>query len=322
MAEMKYTVNSGRALSISDGDAEKLISLGDGLSCLLYIYIMKNGGAVSEEKAAFDLKKSESDISGALSALIKAGLISCSSVVPETKERPEELPQYTSDDIKRELENGQEFSAVVSEVQGMLGRFLSSGELIKLFGIYDYLGLPGEVIVLLVGHCKTQQEKRYGSGSRLTLRTVEREAYVWERRGIVTLPLAEEYLGRLDELDKKGEPIKRVLGINSRALTATEKKYIDAWAQMDFPIETVELAYDKTVVSTGKLSWGYMHKILTSWRQKGIVTPEEARNEGRAKSTAPKSGAKKQYGSAAPSASPTADDLERMRRFINDMNKQ
>ena len=41
----------------------------------------------------------------------------------------------------------------------------------------------------------------------------------------------------------------------------------------------LRLAYEKTVDNTGKVSFPYIHKILSTWHEKGFQKPEEALSE-------------------------------------------
>ena len=97
-------------------------------------------------------------------------------------------------------------------------------------------------------------------------RQLETVAIDWADKGIDTFDKAEEYISRLEEIHSNEHKIRSVLGIYDRSLTQTEKKYIKAWTEdLNVSPELVSLAYDKTVENTGKLSWAYMNKILTSW---------------------------------------------------------
>jgi hypothetical protein len=63
-----------------------------------------------------------------------------------------------------------------------------------------------------------------------------------------------------------------MLQINGRALTQTEQKYIESWLDMGFGPDALEIAYDKTVVKTGRLQWKYMDSIVNSWHGKNLHT--------------------------------------------------
>ena len=281
MAEKSYRVLPEKNISITASAADKLIASGDGLAALLYIYLLKNGSAELPKMSA-DLKKSENEIERAFSTLISLGLAAgdTSESVPE---RADELPEYTIDDVNNELKSGAEFRDLVNGIESCLGRLLSSDDLRKLFGIYDHLGLPPEVILFLVNFCDAEYKERYGTSRRTTMRYIEKVAFAWEREGICTLDLAEARVNFLLDRKSAAGRIKSVLGIRDRNLTSSEQKYVNAWADMGFPPETIEIAYDRTVLRTGKLSWKYMDTILKSWKSKGIVTPEQAANENGAR---------------------------------------
>jgi DNA replication protein DnaD len=38
------------------------------------------------------------------------------------------------------------------------------------------------------------------------------------------------------------------------------------------------MAYEKSCVNTGGLSWPYMNKILTSWKSAGLLTAQQVKN--------------------------------------------
>jgi len=46
----------------------------------------------------------------------------------------------------------------------------------------------------------------------------------------------------------------------------------------------LKLAYEKTCLNTGGLSWAYMNKILTRWQEQGLFTLEQV-NAGDKKPT-------------------------------------
>ena len=121
-----------------------------------------------------------------------------------------------------------------------------------LFGIYDYLALPAEVILELLNYCaETAREK--SPGKRPSPRSVEQEAYRWANREILTLEQAEEYIRRQKSLREASNRVKEALGIRGRELTPTETKYITSWLGMGFEQEAILIAYDRTVTSTGSL---------------------------------------------------------------------
>ena len=128
-----------------------------------------------------------------------------------------------------------------------LGKKLTAPDVGVLLGLNDYLGLPADVIYLLVCHCAERVQRRYGPGRRPGMKQIEREGYAWARRGIDSQGAAAEYLKNYARRQERVPQYMRVLGLGERAPAASEEKYLTVWQEMGFPPETVALAYDKTV---------------------------------------------------------------------------
>lgn len=271
----RFVLPGGGDITISGDAATRLMGAGSGDAALLYIYILSNGGRLNEQDAAAALTRSPAQVEAAMDVLCRLGLVELHGAAAGKLERPEELPDYSAQDIRREIENGGAFRALVDEVQSALGAQLSSQGLVTLFGIYDYLRLPPEVILTLVHYCSAQCQARSGPGRRPSMRYIEKTAYAWEREGIFSLEAAEAYIKRRDTLDAAQRDLAQVLGISGRALSATERRYIDSWTEMGFGAEALSMAYDRTVTKTGRLTWRYMDSIIKSWHSKNLHTPEE-----------------------------------------------
>ncbi|MFR0770626.1 MAG: DnaD domain protein [Dysosmobacter sp.] len=190
-------------------------------------------------------------------------------------EPADEKPSYQRDDIARRLESSEEFRLLTAEVEKRLGKRLTTPDVGVLLGLNDYLGLPADVIFLLVNHCVERVTRKYGEGRRPTLRQIEKEGYAWARRGIDTQRAAVEYLKKYAERQGAIPPYMRALGLGDRLPVASEEKYLNAWQEMGFPPETVALAYDKTVLKCHELKWPYCNGILKRWHEAGLHTPEE-----------------------------------------------
>lgn len=287
MDDKKYYLASNTNIAVSVEHADRLIALGDGSCALLYLYALRKNGAFSIELAAKDLKRTPGEIKKAADRLTNMGLFS--GCAKTTLPLPaEEMPEYTAEDIVASTYENGDFPVVVAEIQRILGKTLSGNDLKTLFGIYDYLKLPAEVIVLLVCHCVEITRERLGPGRLPSMRAIEKESYIWFNREIMTLEQAEDYLKAKKIHKDKLQELKPVLQINGRNLTATEQDYADSWLSMGFDLDAIAMAYDKTVVKTGGLQWKYMNSILTSWHGKDLHTVEEIiSGDGRA---APKAG--------------------------------
>ena len=79
--------------------------------------------------------------------------------------------------------------------------------------------------------------------------------------------------------------MKKLLGIENRALTEAERGFIRKWfEEYHFSLEMIGAAYERMIQWIGKLSFPYMNKILTSWHEQGFATVEEAESEKKAQS--------------------------------------
>lgn len=253
--------------------ADRLIAAHDGDVALLYIWLCRNG-SFDAPRAARELCRTSSEINSAYEKLCRMELPGAQQV--QSKLPPaEELPEYTAEDIVKRSEHDGGFKAVVNEAQKKLGRALSTSDLKILFGIYDYLALPADVIFMLISYCINLFAEKYGPGRLPSMRNIEKEAYSWVNKEILTLEQADEYIKRAAERRGRVNELKSAIGIRGRALTPTEGKYVSSWLDMGFDNDAILVAYDRTVTNTGALKWGYMNKILLSWHEKGIHTEAE-----------------------------------------------
>ena len=294
---------------IPDLHAEKLIAAHDGNVALLYVWLCRHR-VYDGDKAAAELCLTRRETEAAYEKLRRMEL--AAEEKPDGQKLPpaEQLPEYTAHDIVRRTEGDNSFTSVINEAKRLYGRDLSSAELKTLFGIYDYLALPVDVIFTLLSYCFTVFAEKYGPGRQPSVRSIEKEAYSWANNEILTSEQAEEYAAKAAERRSREGEIKNALNIRGRALTATETKYIRSWLDMGFGADALAIAYDRTVTNTGSLKWSYMNKILQSWHEKGLHTPGEIE----AKDGRSKAGVKP----AAPNRGSVSDDeLERLRAIYD-----
>ena len=307
MDEKRYRLPGGAALSIAAGDADTLLALRDGEAALLYLYILRAGGELRLARAAEVLQRTEEQLLSAAETLRRAGLLSTAGdVLPGA----EELPEYSAEDILRRSRTDSAFQALVAEAQRVLGHALSGADLKTLFGIYDRLGMPGDVVMLLINHCADVLRRRYGEGRLPTMHAVSKEAFRWANREILTLEQAEAYIADAQRREAEEEKVRRALGICVHDTATTERKYMDSWLSMGYGSEALALAYDRTVVGTGRLAWAYMDKIVRSWYEKGLFTVEEIeKGDGR-----PQGRKRPAKNGAAPAGE---DDSDRLAALLN-----
>lgn len=188
----------------------------------------------------------------------------------------QEPPQYTEQDVMSAMTGTQDFPLLVGEVQRVMGRILTTEELKILLACRNYLGLPMEVINLLVCYCKERLRRR-GNTRNPSLRSIEKEAFLWAEKGIDTLEEAVAYIQAQDLRQSQLSALMKQLQISGRALTPAEERYAQRWLELGFDREAYQMAYEKTCLNTGGLKWAYMDKILSSWHSKGLHTGAQIR---------------------------------------------
>lgn len=178
-------------------------------------------------------------------------------------------PSYTHTEIDSAAAKNKNISYLFSQAEKSLGKLLSSNDMEVLYSFVDWLGLPVEVIIMIINYATANDKK--------SIRYIEKVAIDWADRGIDTYEKAEAYIKELEKIQSKTRKICNILGIHGRALSTTERKYIKIWTEeRDIPIDLIPAAYDKTMMKTGgKMGWAYMNKLLCSWQDEGIKTQEE-----------------------------------------------
>ena len=260
-------------------EVRKLLGAASGDGALLYIYL-KAGNLPND--AAQVLNMSEARFNCAMATLRQLGLWQ-----EEKQQRilAGERPVYSERDVLEADSSDFEFKALRGEVERLLGRNLNTEELKILLGFIRYLGLPADVISVLICYCKDQARLR-GSLRNPSLRTIEKEAYAWAEQGIDNLEEAAAFIQARNVRHSRMSRLKDQLQIRGRNLTAAEERYAQSWLEMGFEDEVIAMAYERTCLNTGSLKWPYMDKILQRWHEAGLHTAEAVRSGDRRPGTA------------------------------------
>lgn len=316
MADYSYKLPAPEVVALPGSAARLLVQEGNGAAALLYIYILSGHAELDRGQACRALHMTADELDAAAGVLVRLGLLEQHAPAARPQ-RADELPEYTAEDVTREIENGTAFRSLIEEVQTYLGKILSQDDLLRLFGIYDALGFPPEVIVLLVSYCAQESQRRYGPGRRPTMRQIEKTAYVWEREGLFSLELAERYIRSQNEKHTKEAEFALALRISGRALTATESAYVDEWLKQGFGPDAADIAFDRTVTGAGKLDWKYMNGIFKSWHAKGLHTAAQIQAGDSRGQSAPRGRTAAQTQTPA---APTREELAQMQRLLDEIN--
>lgn len=294
-------------VTLSGAAVKRLLEKGDGDAALLYLALLRRRGTVPPRSLAGELRWDRDRIEAAEAALRQMGLVAAAEPPPEPAE---EKPDYQRADVAERLERSEEFRALTDQVERKLGKKLTTPDVAVLLGLTDYLGLPADVVYLLVCHCVERVQRRSGPGRRPGMKQIEKEGYAWARLGIDTQAAAAEHLRRYAQRQDLLPRYMRALGLGDRLPSPSEEKYLLSWQEMGFPPEAVAIACDKTILKCHELKWAYCNGILRRWHEAGLHTEEEIRAGDRPAA---------RPGPAAPAA--REEDVAWMKKYIDQRNK-
>lgn len=258
-------------IEIDQADMRKLLTAASADAALLYLYLHCGNDPAGVET---ELHLSGSRLSCAAATLRQLGLW------PEPRQTiafSGERPAYTEQDV---LYAGADFQLLKGEVQRLMGRVLNTEELKILLSFERYLGLPAEVISVLVCYCKDRARSK-GSLRNPSLRAIEKEAYAWAEQGIDTVEEAAAFIQRQNVRNSRMGRLLQQLQIRGRTLTPAEERYAQSWLDMGFDDEAIAMAYERTCINTGTLKWPYMNSILQRWHDAGLHTADQIRGGDR-----------------------------------------
>lgn len=275
-------------IAVSADFIENKMPHANGAYVKVYMYMLylavKNIDAENSAVAA-KLNLLESDVVNAVNYWCECGIMSrsddsiifLSSAADTQSPAPVSVPSPISEvsahkperDITHEMQDNRKLADLCMLAQEILGKTLNTQETETLFWFYDFLGLSPEVITMLLEYCVSKGKRNMGY--------IEKVAVSWHENGITSMSAVENYIS--DEQDKKSYTyeLKKLFGIDGRNLSKSEELYLKTWHEdYDMSVEMIALAYEYCIMSTGKLSFPYMNKIIENWSKKGITTIETA----------------------------------------------
>ena len=238
---------------------QALARIKDPDCALLYACIYAAGGSAAPAAMAKHLEWDEARLRRTVQMLSVFDLVR-DGVKPPV--RGKELADPA--ELLRSRKGDAAFAGVCDYFEQCKGRQMTQREMSILLEVYQSLNLPASVLGLLMGWCQ--------ESGHFSIHNIEREAYRWHNKGILTFPQATEHLEVLRRYRTYEYSVLRLLGQGGHPATETQKKYIEQWNTWGVGKELLELAYDRTLVQKGQLNWNYLHKILENWHTQGFKT--------------------------------------------------
>ena len=175
---------------------------------------------------------------------------------------------YTLAEITSSRAKDSTFGSLVSYLEKLTGRLYNAAEQGIILYLYDTLGINYEVIMGVAKYCVSM--------GKTSVRYIEKTVQNISEEGVTTYAELETYLGAKKKSADYEQKIKNIIGASDRAFSKSEKEHIEKWEKVyGASEELVSLAYEKTVSKINRPQISYMSKILESWYDKGLKTPEE-----------------------------------------------
>ena len=150
----------------------------------------------------------------------------------------------------------KEVKSMLSQVENILGRGLSSTEIGRILSWLTDSGASPEVVVRACRYC---MEK-----NKTSLKYIEKVVKEWTAEGLETSDQVNERLQELDERYYRYRRVLKALGFTRNA-TEAEKEMMDNWFdQMGYTMERVLEACNKTA-GISSPNFNYVNKVLENW---------------------------------------------------------
>ena len=155
-----------------------------------------------------------------------------------------------------------DFNQLLYITQKYLVKTLSTNEVKTIISFHDWLGLPMDVIELLIEYCVGNDHKN--------MRYIEKVAIDWADDGINTIEKAKV---RTETYNKSYFVILKAYGITDRTPTPNQIRLMDKWLneyQLDLPV--IVEACERTIAQINKAEMRYTDSILNTWHKEKVHT--------------------------------------------------
>ncbi|GKX30551.1 DNA replication protein DnaD [Vallitalea longa] len=170
-------------------------------------------------------------------------------------------PQYKMEEISTFMSR-QNYKQLIYITQKYLGKMLTQQDINTLIGFNDWLGLPFEVIELLIEYCVSNNHRN--------MNYIEKVAVNWADEGINTVAKAEN---RIETFNNNYFKVMKSLGIGDRNPTPKQISYMKKWIdEYDLSMEIIVEACNRTMETIHQPQFSYIDAILKNWHKNNVKT--------------------------------------------------
>jgi len=263
---------------VSNVFIEKYMANARGEFVKVYLLMLKyntsNEPGVNGSILASSLSLLESDVMNALTYWNDQGVIKLVKLDKMNNFNIEFLPLddtpvKTSNEINLlEALNNTDTTAMLRDIEHILGRPLSSKEMEIYLGWQKDFSFSSELILILVEYCASKGKSDY--------RYIEKVALAWHDMGINSIPMAQTYIKQTEDKWIKIRKILSYLGIKNAEIMKPQEELLEKWLLIyKFELPLIQKAADICFERLNRADFKYIDGILSKWVKENIKTIEE-----------------------------------------------
>jgi len=203
----------------------------------------------------------------------KAEKVQPQTIVPDVVdlENKSVCDKPTTTDVARRGQESPELRFLWNISQDKLGKTLSFNDQRTLLWMHDHLGLPVEVIIMIIEYCVSMDKRGIGY--------IEKVGVSWANEEIFTLELAEVKLSDMKNRSNIWQKLREKFGLPNPHPTAKQSESLARWTKdFGFGIDVIELAFEECLNRTSKISLSYINKVLENWHDSGYRSVKEIKS--------------------------------------------
>ncbi len=161
-----------------------------------------------------------------------------------------------------------DYKQLIYITQKYMGKMLTQQDINTLIGFNDWLGLPFEVIELLIEYCVSNNHRN--------MSYIEKVAISWADEGINT---AAKATYRVETFNSHYFKIMKALGIGDRQPTPKQIEYMKKWTDVyGLSLDLIIEACNRTMETIHQPQFTYIDAILKNWQKNNVKNKQDIEN--------------------------------------------
>lgn len=187
-------------------------------------------------------------------------------------EKPAAAERPSRSQVLEVQANDEHFAFLLQTAESKRGKELSPADMSVYLYLYRDIGLPPEVILMVIGYAV--------KNGKNNLTYIEKTALGWADAGITTIDAADKHLCYLERCETAIVELNSWLTPPIERPTVAQRRAACRWIyEWELPREVIETAVHYTMDKLGKFQASYIDRVLERLHALGIVTAEAAQAE-------------------------------------------